>query len=227
LDEGDGVFLGSQAPLCTWSPTIARGAAAVKAAFFKVTGRPRFVTAAASPSSARAKIDVVPIYEFYCGDCHRVFNFLSRSVNTEKRPACPRCGKPELARRVSSFAISKGRKEDSAAPHPPDFDETRFESVMESLASEAEGIDENDPRQSAALMRKLYQSTGMPLTTGLEEALRRMEAGESMEKIEEEMGDVFDDPSLGSEGGVSEGDRIAGLRRRIMPPAVDATLYEL
>ena len=54
----------------------------------------------------------MPIYEFYCRHCHRVFNFLSRAIDTEKTPACPRCGDAGLARRASAFAISKGRKEE-------------------------------------------------------------------------------------------------------------------
>ncbi|MCK4728291.1 MAG: zinc ribbon domain-containing protein, partial [Desulfobacterales bacterium] len=33
----------------------------------------------------------MPIYEFYCEDCNTIFNFFSRSVNTTKRPPCPRC----------------------------------------------------------------------------------------------------------------------------------------
>ncbi len=50
----------------------------------------------------------MPVYEFYCADCHTVYNFFSQSVNTAKRPTCPKCGRPELERRASLFAISKG-----------------------------------------------------------------------------------------------------------------------
>lgn len=28
----------------------------------------------------------MPIYEFYCSDCHAIFNFLSRQMNISKRP---------------------------------------------------------------------------------------------------------------------------------------------
>jgi putative FmdB family regulatory protein len=142
----------------------------------------------------------MPIYEFYCRHCHRVMSFLSRAVNTETTPACPRCGKADLARRASAFAISKGRKE---APKPetppgPDIDEARLEKAMEALAGDMDSIDENDPKQGAHLMRKLFSATGMPVAGGMEEALRRMEAGEDPEKIEEEMGDVFEeDPARG------------------------------
>ena len=35
----------------------------------------------------------MPIYEFYCRDCHRVYSFLSRSVAPDRRPPCPKCGR--------------------------------------------------------------------------------------------------------------------------------------
>jgi putative FmdB family regulatory protein len=171
----------------------------------------------------------MPIYEFYCPDCHRVFNFLSRRVDTEKRPACPRCARPDLTRRVSLFAISRGRKEEPASPEaPPDVDEARLEQAMASLAHEAEGIDEDDPRQAATLMRKLFDASGLPMGAPVQEAIRRMEAGESPDKIEEEMGDVLEDPFAGA--GATPGERratLAGLRRRVLPPTTDPELYEM
>ena len=76
---------------------------------------------------------------------------------------------------------------------------------MESLAGDLDSLDENDPKQGAQLMRRLFSATGMPIQGGMAEALKRMEAGEDPEKIEEEMGDVLEqDPFgglLGGEGG--------------------------
>jgi succinate dehydrogenase/fumarate reductase flavoprotein subunit len=64
----------------------------------------------------------------------------------------------------------------------------------------------------------------------MEEALRRMESGEDPEKIEEEMGDVMEDP-LGMEGVAPAGDSprkaLRGLRRRVLPPSVDPELHEM
>jgi hypothetical protein len=34
----------------------------------------------------------MPIYEFYCEDCHTIFNFFSKNVNTTKKPN----GRPAL-----------------------------------------------------------------------------------------------------------------------------------
>ena len=152
----------------------------------------------------------MPIYEFYCSGCHTVFNFLSRKVNTSKRPDCPKCGEARLARKASSFAISKGRAEtDGEDEGLPDLDEAKMEQAMASIAQEAEGMSEEDPRQMARLMRKLYDSTGLQLGEG----------------IEEEMGDLMEteDPLAG--GGGKKLSR--ALRRRLRPPSVDDTLYEL
>jgi putative FmdB family regulatory protein len=160
----------------------------------------------------------MPVYEFYCADCHTVFNFLSRRVNTDKRPACPRCGRPELDRQVSLFAFSKGSK-DEPVEGMPDIDEGRLEKAMMGLAGEMEGMDENDPRQMARFMNRLKEATGINLGQGMEEAIRRMESGEDPEKIETEMGDIFDQEAPFSLAG------IRGMRRRIVPPSRDDTLY--
>jgi putative FmdB family regulatory protein len=178
----------------------------------------------------------MPIYEFYCRRCHRVYSFLSRAVDTDKTPPCPRCESAEMTRRASAFAISKGRKEEPKpeVPPGPDVDEARLERAMEAMAGELESIDENDPKQGARLMRKLFSATGMPVGTGMEEALRRMEAGEDPERIEEQMGDVFEgDPFgglLGGEAGekpTADEARTAARFRRLLPPSHDPELYEM
>jgi succinate dehydrogenase/fumarate reductase flavoprotein subunit len=79
-------------------------------------------------------------------------------------------------------------------------------------------------------MRRLFASTGLPVGAGMEEALRRMEAGEDPEKIEEEMGDTMEDPF--GMGGGEDGPReprvsLSSLRRRVLPPTIDPELHEL
>src|SRR4030043_142816 len=51
----------------------------------------------------------MPIYEFYCKNCHMIFNFFSASINVEKRPKCPRCKRIKLARQMSEFSTLKNR----------------------------------------------------------------------------------------------------------------------
>lgn len=167
----------------------------------------------------------MPVYEFYCADCHRIFRFLSRRIDTDTRPSCPKCGRSRLERKPSTFAVSRGLEE-SDGPDPFEgMDEAALERAMAGLAVDADKIDEDDPRQAADLMRRMFQATGMPMGGAMEEMLRRMEAGEDPEAVEEELGDALEDEDeLFGEGGASG--RLARLRRKL-PPNVDPELYEL
>ena len=163
----------------------------------------------------------MPIYEFYCKDCHTIFNFFSRSINTEKRPDCPRCGKRKLDRQMSIFSTGRNLKEGDEETPMPDMDESKMEQAMNLLAKEADHMDENDPRQAANLMRKLTDMTGLNLGPSMEEALKRMEAGEDPEQIEAEMGDLL------------EGEEPFSLKEKSSkllksrPPKKDDRLYDL
>jgi len=162
----------------------------------------------------------MPIYEFYCKRCNMIFNFFSSKPDTETVPTCPRCKKTKLSRRVSVFSTLK-RKGDEDIPF--DIDESRMEKAIEALSKEADHIDENDPKQAANLMRKLTEMTGLNLSPRMEEALRRMEAGEDPDQIEQEMGDLLEDekePFTFKDKGVVP-------TKKISPPKVDDKLYFL
>ncbi len=162
----------------------------------------------------------MPIYEFYCPRCNTIFNFFSRSINTTKQPDCPRCKTVRLTRRMSTFAVTGRAKESDEANDLP-IDERKMEQAMQTLAGEAERINEDDPRQAAALMRKLSSMTGMELGPGMDEAIRRMERGEDPEAVEAEMGDLLEseDPFILPAKKAAAGRRAA--------PVHDETLYEL
>jgi len=165
----------------------------------------------------------MPIYEFFCSRCNTIFNFYSKAVNTSKRPDCPKCKSPKLARRMSSFAFTGRAKEPGDTDDLP-FDESKMEQAMNMLAGQVDKIDENDPKQAANLMRKLTEMTGMELNPKMQEALTRMEKGEDPEQVEAEMGDLLDedeDPFIlpGKKG------RGSGIKRPA--PKRDETLYDL
>ena len=164
----------------------------------------------------------MPIYEFYCPDCNTLFNFFSRTVNTRKKPFCPRCKKVRLTRQMSAFATT-GRvaADDEMADMP--FDEHQMEKAMGMLASEAETMDENDPRQAAGLVRKLTDMTGMELGPGMQEALSRMESGEDPDKIEAEMGDLLE----GEDPFAPAAKKGRSQAARKPAPDHDETLYDL
>lgn len=168
----------------------------------------------------------MPIYEFYCGECHTIYSFFARRVDTETIPTCPKHPQHRLQRQMSRFAISKGRSDtpEGDAAMPPDIDDEKMEQAMTQLAGEAEGMNEDDPRAMARMMRKLMDSTGMRMGAGMEEAIRRMEAGEDPDKVEEEMGDALD-----SEEPFAPGEsRFQALRRRMTEtPNVDPEVYDM
>lgn len=166
----------------------------------------------------------MPIYEFYCSDCHTIYGFLSRTVDTGKRPPCPRCGRADLERRASAFAISKGREE-SDEGLPEGLDASRLERAMESLAGEAGALEGDDPRAAARFVRRLYDTAGLPVSGELREALHRMESGEDPDAIEEEMGGLLE--SLDPFGGAAAERPGASVRRRFLPPRRDPELHEM
>ena len=163
----------------------------------------------------------MPIYEFYCSRCHMIFNFFSSTINTSRRPSCPKCGKTKLDKQMSVFSTLRRNEEEGDSPLP-DLDEAKMEQAMNVLAQESQNVDEEDPRQAANLMRKLTDMTGMNLGPAMEEALQRMEAGEDPDQIEAEMGDLLEEeePFAFKEKG-------ARNLRKFRPPKVDDTLYDL
>lgn len=165
----------------------------------------------------------MPIYEFYCSRCNTIYNFFSRRINTTKVPNCPTCGDVPLSRQVSVFAVTGRAREEGGEADDLPFDESRMEKAMQMLAGEADKINEDDPRQAAAMMRKLSDATGLELGTGMQEALRRMERGEDPDAIEAEMVDLLEteDPfKLPEKKGAGSAGRRAAPRR-------DETLYDL
>lgn len=164
----------------------------------------------------------MPIYEFYCEDCNTIFNFFSKSVNTTKKPKCPRCKTKTLSRQMSAFAFTGKATEDGDAGDLP-FDENKMEKAMQMLAGEADKINEDDPRQAANLMRKLSDMTGLEMGPGMNEALKRMEAGEDPDAIEAEMGDLLEEEEPFLLPDKKEGAK--GARRPA--PSRDEKLYDL
>ncbi|MCP4646594.1 MAG: zinc ribbon domain-containing protein, partial [bacterium] len=45
----------------------------------------------------------MPIYEYYCSICNVIYQFLVRGGRREEDLLCPKCGKNELERVMSSF----------------------------------------------------------------------------------------------------------------------------
>src|SRR5580700_989191 len=98
----------------------------------------------------------MPIYEFACPKCRKIYNFLSRRVNPDHLPVCPKCGHKKLEKQLSRFALSRNAKEPSAeGPMPEaDFDNPRMARAMAEIERDIKHLDESNPRHMAQLMRK-------------------------------------------------------------------------
>ncbi|MDD2466623.1 MAG: zinc ribbon domain-containing protein [Desulfobulbus sp.] len=165
----------------------------------------------------------MPIYEFFCAECNTVFNFFSRRPNTQKQPACPKCGRQELQKMMSAFAtIGKAKESDGDDPFAG-MDEAKMEQAMAGLMREAESVNEDDPRQVAQLMRKFADKTGLNLGGAMEEAISRMAAGEDADQIEQEMGDLMEGDEPFSLEAMKKKVQAGGKR----PPVHDEKLYDL
>lgn len=171
----------------------------------------------------------MPIYEFLCPECNRIFSFLSKSFKEARIPQCPRCKSEHMIRQISLVsplrsARRKGNEADSASNAESDAtrsydpaEEAKMERAMKVLEKEMAGMDEEnpDPRQLGRLMRRMSEMTGEPMPEELHEAVKRLEAGEDPEKIEEEMGDLFGEGEYGDDSGYGGG------------PTRDPGLYDL
>ena len=164
----------------------------------------------------------MPIYEFACPKCRVIFNFLSKRINPDRLPVCPKCGNKKMRKQMSRFAMTKGLKEPAAKPEGdegppmPDLDDPRVERAMREMERDMEHLDENNPKHMAHMMRKMKDL--MPagaLPKELDVAIKRLEAGEDPEKIEADMGDVL--------GGFMGDDESAGGAQ---PYSKDAGLYD-
>ena len=108
----------------------------------------------------------MPIYEYRCPKCGRKWSKIWMKSPTKKDEAalrCRSCRGRSLRRIPSLFSRPKSEEE-------------RLESLAD--PSSLAGLDENDPRSLARLMRKMSEETGEPLEGEEAEMLERMEGGE-------------------------------------------------
>jgi putative FmdB family regulatory protein len=168
----------------------------------------------------------MPIYEFYCQTCHAVFSFFSGSAAIVASPSCPRCGRPELPRRPSSFATlrRRGAGDEEGEPSPlDDLDESKMGGAMETLMREMGELDENaDPRRVGAFFRRFSDLAGLEMGPRMEDALSRLEAGHELDELESEF------EGLGEEDPLDDLFRMKkAFERRRRRPQIDPELYFL
>ena len=167
----------------------------------------------------------MPIYEYACTDCRKIFSFLSRRLKSRRKPVCPQCGNKKLVKEVSQFAALKGADEPKAGgdgPPMPDLDSPKMERFMREMERDMGHLDDNNPKHMAHMMRKMkdLMPAGM-MPKEMNDAIRRLESGEDPEKIEEDMGDILDQ-FTGPDEGKGGTDGMSGA-----PYTRDGGLYDM
>lgn len=122
----------------------------------------------------------MPEYEFRCLDCQRVVSlYLTIAEYENAAPACPHCG-GHLRRKIGRVRMARS-------------EESRLESLSD--PSSWGDVDEKDPQSMARMMRRMSQETGEEMGPEFDEAVDRLEGGESPDEVE---GSI---PGLGGDGG--------------------------
>jgi hypothetical protein len=177
----------------------------------------------------------MPIYEYYCPDNHRIYQFYARTLAQGGTvPPCPDNPRFRMQKILSPFAVvgsggKKGAQETGAsapgggaepAPDP------RMEAAMGDLEREFSGVDENDPRAMGRMMRRMADLTGEKIDGEMEEVVRKLEEGADPDSLEDGLGG---EPADGGEGGAA-GPEAGGPRHRFRArrgaPSRDPRLYD-
>lgn len=85
----------------------------------------------------------MPIYEYRCLGCKRVFSFLVGVVADSGDPVCPKCGGKDLRKLISRVARIRSQ-----------------EAVLEDLADPGQIGDPEDPRDMARWAKKMGKTLG-------------------------------------------------------------------
>ncbi len=135
----------------------------------------------------------MPIYEFYCPDNNRIYQFYARTLaQGRETPACPDNPRYRMQKVLSAFAVGSGASKaagegggEIAAGAPAD---PRMEAAMGAMEREFSSVDENDPRAMGRMMRRMAEITGERIDGDMEEVVRKLEEGADPESLEEQLG---------------------------------------
>jgi putative FmdB family regulatory protein len=104
----------------------------------------------------------MPIYEYQCQECRRVSGFLIMNLKELFTPECPRCGSHSLTRVLSRVHVRLS-------------EETRLERLADPSAWG--GLDENDPKGMARMIKKMSQEMGEDTGDDVDQMVEEAMAG--------------------------------------------------
>lgn len=117
----------------------------------------------------------MPIYEYRCNNCRRKAEIFVHSFSLPSNPTCTHCGSEDLSRIFSKFAVRRSKSDKSV------YDDILSDSKL------TQGLMHNDPRALAEWSRKMSRAADEDSTPETEELMDRLEAGEDVSEVIEEM----------------------------------------
>ena len=111
----------------------------------------------------------MPIYEYRCRECRRVSAWLILNLKEPFTPVCRNCGSQDLERILSRVNVRLS-------------EDTRLERLAD--PSQWSGVDENDPKSVARMLKKMGQEMGEDFPGEVDQMVE-----EAMEGGGEEAGD--------------------------------------
>jgi putative FmdB family regulatory protein len=104
----------------------------------------------------------MPIYEYKCQECGRIFGLLIRTDLQTQEPRCKHCDSPELKRLVSRPGL-----------------------VRSKTSAEAGQLRAVDPRRAVENVSRMYDRSGIDPGQGFEDVAKRAAAGDSPHELKE------------------------------------------
>lgn len=107
----------------------------------------------------------MPIYEYVCENCGKPFSlFLSYADYDAAVVSCPDCGSESVRRKICPIRVATGEK-----------------ARLQKISEEAAGS--NSSQMLGKVMRTIQENSGRELPPDTNEALTRLERGESPSEI--------------------------------------------
>lgn len=110
----------------------------------------------------------MPVYEYICASCGTPFSlFLTYAEYDTKTVTCPVCGAADVRRKIRPVRVMTGEK-------------ARLQRVSEEAAGS------NSSQMLGKVMRTIQENSGRELPPDTNEALTRLERGESPAEIDKD-----------------------------------------
>lgn len=104
----------------------------------------------------------MPIYEYKCHDCGRIFDLLIRTDGPANEPHCKHCDSVALKRLVSRPGLVRSKS-----------------------STDGGELRAVDPRRAVENMSRTYEQSGIDPGRGFEEVAKRVAAGDSPQELKE------------------------------------------